>query len=661
MTQAITRNAHPDYRPDIDGLRAVAILSVLVFHAFPSVLRGGFVGVDIFFVISGFLISSIIFKSLQRGNFSFAEFYANRVKRIFPALILVLIAVFALGWWTLLPSELKQLGEHMAAGAGFVQNVVLWRESGYFDAAAELKPLLHLWSLAIEEQFYLLYPVLIWGAWRLGWNVLGVLLTMALLSFGVNVAWIQIDATQTFFAPHTRFWELLAGAVLAHVEQFKRLGAPTHRALGQHLTSVSGLVLILISVTTFSRDLTFPGWWAVIPVLGSSLLILSGPGAVVNRTLLSSRPLVWVGLISYPLYLWHWPILSFAHIVESERLSTEIRLWCVILSFLLAWVTRSWVEKPLRLGRKTWVKTAGLSLVLAFVGAIGYATAIQDDLASRWPPEIREIVALEGQQSFPFTPFPRSRVCQQDGHQTLCTEVGHPTIFLWGDSHAASLYAGFNGLQRTYPDLGISQSTGCGNPPFVSLGHYTDTAWCNSPGQRYTQNQAAISAIAKTRPEIIILHARWAYSHYHTSQIEAIQKLQETISQIHAISASSKIVVLGPVPNWDSTLAHEMYNYWRNSFPHALPPVYMRSGLVPEIAAWDDFLATEVPKLGVLYLSSYKQLCNAEGCLTRVGPKATDLTAFDYGHLSPAGSLYLAQHLEPALFNLLAPGQRPSK
>ncbi len=166
-------NARPAYRPDIDGLRAVAILSVVTYHAFPTKLRGGFVGVDMFFVISGFLISTIIFRSLQRGDFSFTEFYAHRIKRIFPALILVLAACYTFGWFALLPDEYKQLGKHMAAGAGFVQNFVIWKEAGYFDTTSELKPLMHLWSLAIEEQFYLLYPVLIWGAWRTGLSVHG--------------------------------------------------------------------------------------------------------------------------------------------------------------------------------------------------------------------------------------------------------------------------------------------------------------------------------------------------------------------------------------------------------------------------------------------------------------------------------------------------------
>lgn len=207
--------AEPGYRADIDGLRAIAILSVVLFHAFPSSLRGGFVGVGVFFVISGYLISGIIFKALQQGDFNFAKFYAHRARRIFPALILVLAGVYVFGWLFLLPGEFALLGKHIASGAGFVLNFVLWTEAGYFDTSSELKPLLHLWSLAIVEQFYLAYPVLIWAAWRMGWNVLSLVIVVGLLSFGANARALADDPIGSFFLPHARIWELLVGSAAA--------------------------------------------------------------------------------------------------------------------------------------------------------------------------------------------------------------------------------------------------------------------------------------------------------------------------------------------------------------------------------------------------------------------------------------------------------------
>ena len=215
-------NFHPAYRPDIDGLRAVAVLSVVAYHLFPTAVRGGFVGVDVFFVISGFLISGIILKSLQRGDFSFAEFYAHRVRRIFPALAVVLAACYAVGWFALLPDEFKLLGKHIAAGAGFLENFVLWKEAGYFDTASELKPLLHLWSLAVEEQFYLAYPLMLWCGWRLGAKPLFLVAALLLWSFSLNIAGIEKEAVKTFFLPQTRFWELFAGGLLAWVHFIDR-------------------------------------------------------------------------------------------------------------------------------------------------------------------------------------------------------------------------------------------------------------------------------------------------------------------------------------------------------------------------------------------------------------------------------------------------------
>lgn len=453
-------NVHPVYRPDIDGLRAVAILSVVVFHAFPTHLRGGFVGVDIFFVISGFLISNIIFRSLQRGDFSFTEFYAHRIKRIFPALILVLATSFALGWFTLLPDEFKQLGKHMAAGAGFVQNFVLWKEAGYFDTASELKPLMHLWSLAIEEQFYLIYPLLIWAAWRFRLNALAVLIVLAALSFGLNVLEIRGEAVKTFFVPQTRYWELLAGAVLAYLQLFRRTqpaagegqdatspvligqtaSSAHRRRVRNNLQSACGLFLILVAAIAIHKGKAFPGWWALAPVMGAFLLILAGPQAWVNRNLLANRLMVFVGVISYPLYLWHWPILSFARIVEAEMPSPEIRGAAVAFSFLLAWLTYRLLERPIRFGRKTWVKTALLSCLLTLVGSVGYVAYQRDGLGFRFeklaPEYAKEVLKIS--EAWKFRDYPQPEASYVDGKYgflTLGQGKEHRILFV-GDSHA---------------------------------------------------------------------------------------------------------------------------------------------------------------------------------------------------------------------------------
>jgi peptidoglycan/LPS O-acetylase OafA/YrhL len=351
-------NLHPKYRPDIDGLRALAVTMVVLFHAFPGRLRGGFVGVDVFFVISGYLISSIVFKGVYRNNFSFSDFYARRIRRIFPALLVVLAATIAFGWLALLPGEYELLGKHVAASAGFVENFLLWTEAGYFDPASELKELTHLWSLSVEEQFYLVYPLTIWLAWRCRLGILPALMMLFASSFLLNVFEIGRFPVATFFLPQTRLWELLAGATLAYVVVFPSLLLP--RWL-ESASSIIGVLLVIVAAVWFRRDDAFPGWLALMPVIGSVLIIGAGPNAWLNRNFLANRYLVFVGLISYPLYLWHWPLLSFARIMQGEAPAPAARIGLVALSVLLAWLTYLVVERPLRSGQGGALKVSALT------------------------------------------------------------------------------------------------------------------------------------------------------------------------------------------------------------------------------------------------------------------------------------------------------------
>jgi peptidoglycan/LPS O-acetylase OafA/YrhL len=328
------------YRPDIDGLRALAVLVVVGFHAFPNWIQAGYIGVDVFFVISGFLISTIIFDNLNCQNFSFIKFYSRRIRRIFPALLLVLAASFVFGWISLLADEYKQLGKHIAGGAGFVSNFLFWRESSYFDNAADTKPLLHLWSLGIEEQFYIFWPLLLWLAWKCKINLLALILVLAIISFGLNIDIVRSDATAAFYSPLTRFWELLVGSVLAYLKFFKHRNAifvninDAQMRYLHNAQSIIGLTCIVLGMLFLKKDAVFPGWWALLPVGGAALIISAGSQAYLNRIVFSNRILVWFGVISFPLYLWHWPILSFARIIEGKALSNQMRISAVLLLFV---------------------------------------------------------------------------------------------------------------------------------------------------------------------------------------------------------------------------------------------------------------------------------------------------------------------------------------
>lgn len=368
-----------DYRPDIDGLRAIAVLAVIVFHAFPTLLPGGFVGVDIFFVISGYLISKHIWEELESDSFSIKTFYERRIRRIFPALSLVLFASLAFGWIILSPGEYEQLGKHTAAGAGFVANLIYWREAGYFDNAADTKPLLHLWSLGIEEQFYIFWPLILIILWRRphhAWWALPVLLGSSLT---YSLFLVQKNTVADFYSPLTRFWELGAGAVLAHHVSAHHKLIIAYRKFLPWL----GLTLLGFSFIALNSQDSFPGGWAIFPVLGATMLILAGEGCWVNRNILSNKWMVWIGLISYPLYLWHWPLLSFARIMESSTPDWSMRLVLLLTSFVLAWLTYRLVERPIRSGPRSSRAIWLLSIFMLLLLVAGETVRKLDGVSSR--------------------------------------------------------------------------------------------------------------------------------------------------------------------------------------------------------------------------------------------------------------------------------------
>lgn len=488
MTSPSRSNFHPQYRPDIDGLRALAVLPVLAFHAFPTLAPGGFVGVDVFFVISGYLISLIILRSLQRGDFSFAEFYAHRVRRIFPALALVLAASLAAGALLLTPPELQRLGKHVAASAGFVQNFALQREAGYFDVASDSKPLLHLWSLAVEEHFYLLFPLLAWGLWRLGPQAARAGLALAAVASMALGMRSGADPSGAFFWPHTRAWELLAGALLAHWQVTR--GAPAAHAAArcwQHVAAWSGLLAIILSVACMGPDVRWPGAATVAPVAGAALLIAAGRQAWPNGRLLAWRPLVLLGKVSYPLYLWHWPLLALARLVEGGTPPLALRIGAVLASALLALLTYRLIELPLRRARAGRGAVALLCGFLAATGAVGWQAWRHGGWPGRLPTSTASQQALRDTADRPWLPAHQQPECQAEFNppvpaamraHVFCRSAPRgpqANVALLGDSHAASLYPGLaralSGTSWHVQYVGASLA-----PPLWGL-----TAWSGSP------------------------------------------------------------------------------------------------------------------------------------------------------------------------------------
>ena len=360
------------YRPDIDGLRAISIAAVVGFHAFPDHVRGGFVGVDVFFVISGYLITGIIIADLPRDEFSFIHFYARRIKRLFPALLLVLCACLLFGWYALLPHEYSNLGKHVVAGSTFVANYAYLNEAGYFDSA--LKPLLHLWSLGIEEQFYLFWPLMLVAAQRWRWNLIAVTATLILLSFVLNIWLVRSSPPTAFFIGPTRIWELLGGAMVALIPTLPKKPFP-------NVMSFAGVGSIGIAITIIDKARPFPGWWALLPIAGA-LLVIGGREAWLNQKILALRPIRYLGLISYPLYLWHWPLICFAQIAGHQ--SVPVRWFLVGLSAVLASATYELVERPIRRskGPATVILLIVGAIVVALFGVAAWQGAIPARLAA---------------------------------------------------------------------------------------------------------------------------------------------------------------------------------------------------------------------------------------------------------------------------------------
>ncbi len=454
------------YRPNIDGLRGIAVLSVITFHTFPLTVRGGFVGVDVFFVISGFLISYQIFDALDRDRFSYLSFYARRARRILPSLILVLFSCFLFGWITLLPHEFRALGKHIAGGAAFISNLILSQETGYFNISSEHNPLLHLWSLGIEEQFYIVWPIFLVLLTRLRQRTFEMLLATVGISFAINLFFVFKNPIIAFYSPITRFWELSLGSVMASLElyhpHFLR-----HNFLKQR--AWLGVLLIVLAVTCLDGDFTYPGVWALLPTLGTAIILLSQEDDWVNHFLLSNRVLIGIGLISYPLYLWHWPLLAFARVIGGST-SPGLRIKIITLAFLLATLTYLLLETRVRRLSATgnqWKFCSGLTLAVFFLGVLTYSF---NGFAWRFGPKTREY----SRQTEDWTGnLIASGQCRKEygSDQEFCNVNDirkPPTTVLIGDSHANQLYYGLNTmLEVRGENLANFGAASC--PPLIGI------------------------------------------------------------------------------------------------------------------------------------------------------------------------------------------------
>ena len=509
-------NAELKYKAEIDGLRALAVLAVVLFHVFPGFIPGGFVGVDIFFVISGFLITSHIFERLESNSFDFVEFFSRRIRRLFPALAIVMATALVAGWLFLVADEYAHLSKHLASGVFFILNFILENESGYFDHAAESKPMLHLWSLSVEEQFYIVWPFLLYLVFKNKINTIGLIIVCIFASFFLNIFFIDSDPTKVFFWPFGRFWELMSGSLIAWLlvyrstnlfafllrvdrycrKFFSKGNLPEDGFFTFNILSVAGILLVSFSILDFNHELSFPGVWAIVPVIGAMLIIIAGDRSRLNQIIFMNPVAVWFGVISYPLYLWHWPILSFLKIING-KLSFIVEISAVLVSIILAWLTYRFIEKPIRQNRLSAKTTLLLLGSMALIAIMGIAIYQSEGARFR---AVNKLSVIAPRNISLGTMSPMKNSCalnNLDIEVDVClTDERKPIRYaLVGDSKAKSLSAG---LVRTSTNVGrwlvIAGNNEFGSPaPFLS----------DSPRFSRFQNQltAAINGI-NSQPDV---------------------------------------------------------------------------------------------------------------------------------------------------------------
>lgn len=352
----------------IDGLRALAIFSVLGFHFFPNWLKSGFIGVDIFFVISGYLLTNIVLNDLDNNNFSYIDFYLRRFKRIFPTLLLLFILYILFGWFILLEDEFYLLSKHILATIALIPNFVFWQEINYFDNVKYTKPFLHLWSLGVEFQFYILLPFLISYIYKKKYNIFFTFLIISFISFLINIVFMYFNQQFSFYSSVTRFWEFLIGALVGYFFYVLKKKNIIFNLFLKNLLSIIGIILIFYGFF-YIKELNFPGYYALIPAAGTALIIISGENAFINKAILSNNIVVWFGLISFPLYLFHWPMLTGFKLINDRLLHPEERVLIIVISILLSYLTYVFLEKKIKKNnnKSFFIKLIILTLILAIV------------------------------------------------------------------------------------------------------------------------------------------------------------------------------------------------------------------------------------------------------------------------------------------------------
>jgi len=622
------------YRPEIDGLRALAVVPVIFFHAGLDWVPGGFVGVDVFFVISGYLITSIILSEIRNGTFSLSGFYERRARRILPALYFVMVLCIPFAWFLFTPSELKQFSASFVSTLLFISNFFFRKEAGYFDAGAENQPLLHTWSLAVEEQYYILFPLLM--LWLLRKHRKWLVSSMLFLAVaGLVYAEMKAGAgsSKDFFDTRSRGWALLAGSLLPILAVEQKLHAINQRV--RELLAIAGVVLIVWSVVAFNSATHYPGLYTLAPVLGTVLVIVNATSSTITGRIVGMKPFVGVGLISYSAYLIHQPLFAFfrLHTVdEPEPLQMYLLSACTLILAFFSW---KYIEAPFR--KKSHFSKTQILYASASVGvvllALGVVTHANDGFFGL-PGRDQDVMVYA---KYDKRPLYRERICfleieqDQRAFTDTCQAGEDGGLFVWGDSHAAAASVGIRAqfANRT------AQYTAAGCPPLLG----TDVA--GTPHCRKI-NDFALEQVSRLKPAVVVLHADWLASERKAS----LGRLRDTILGIKNISATIRVVVIGGVPVWKPNLPAQI-----NKLGSGLQSeYYLENPDVLVVRDADARLRQIVANAGGEFVSALDVYCKNSECMAvGMGPDRYEPIVWDGTHLTQAGSMILTRRLSDIL------------
>lgn len=623
------------FRGDIQGLRAIAVLSVVVFHAFPGALPGGYVGVDIFFVISGFLITRIILEDIGADRFSLAQFYRRRIRRIFPALAALLTACLIAGYFLEGPSGYEELGQTVAATAVFASNIAFWRASGYFDGAAELKPLLHTWSLAVEEQFYVLYPPLIYVLAKFDRRRLATYLSLLLLaSLAISETLVRAAPAAAFYLTPSRGFELLIGAIVA-LRTLPALISPTTR----RVASLAGLALIGASLLLFSSRTAFPGLAALMPCLGTALVIHAGMQAEsAGGRLISWPPLQSVGDVSYSLYLWHWPILVYCRFWLAEAPGYIPAAVAVCAALVAAYACYSFIERPFLKAQLRGRSVLGLgATMIAVFAVLGSGLFLLQGIPARFAPSAQVLFGFDDDVN------PLRHKCHNDrppvraftSNCVFGAGSATPDLAVWGDSHGAELAVALGGRAKEV-GRSVMEITSSACPPalqFVSK----ERPWCPAQNQTTLRGLTGDSRI-KT---VVLTTNAFAYE----NRASLLRGYEATVRAL--VAAQKHVILLLQIPTMRDDPPERIGMAVANGKDPAKTGRNRRDFDAAN-AAWRDFQLALRDKYATDVADPAAFLCDDNLC--RSFDKSAGVLYFNHDHLSVSGAAFVSRQMADTIY-----------